>query len=115
MAYFHSMTSIALGYILGCIHFHVGPPEILLQILVHLGTAGMNRELRHMSLIKDDLLNFQIDKNHKAFPKLDHTLVIFSETSILGVSLCQFLFDGLYVFINVLSSDNSIIEIGFCS
>jgi hypothetical protein len=109
------MTSIALGYILGYINFHIGPQEVLLQILVYLGTVGMNRELRHMNLIKDDLLNFQIDRNHKAFPIPDHTLVIFLETSILGISLCQFLFDGLYVFISVLSNDNSIIEIGFCS
>jgi hypothetical protein len=109
------MTSIALDYILGYIILHIGPPEILLQILVHLGTAGMNRQLGHMSLIKDDLLKFQIDRNHKAFPKPDHTLVIFLETSILGISLCQFLFDGLYVFISALSSDNSIIKIGFCS
>jgi hypothetical protein len=48
----------------------------------------MNRELGHMSLIKDDLLNFLIDRNHKAFPKPDHILVVFLETSILGVSLC---------------------------
>jgi hypothetical protein len=48
----------------------------------------MNREFGHMSLIKDDLLNFWIDRNHKAFSKPDHILVILLETSILGVSLC---------------------------
>jgi hypothetical protein len=40
-----------------------------------------------MTLIKDDLLNFRIDRNHKAFSKPDHALVILLETSILGVSL----------------------------
>jgi hypothetical protein len=88
MACFHPVASIALGYILGYIDFHVGPPEILFQIMVHLGAAGMNREFGHMSLIEDDLLNFWIDKNHKAFSKLDHILVILLETSILEISLC---------------------------
>jgi hypothetical protein len=88
MACFHSVASIALGYILGYINFHIGPPEILLQILVHLSTAGVNRELGHMSLIKDCLPNLWINKNHKAFPKPDHILVILLETGILGISLC---------------------------
>jgi hypothetical protein len=82
------MASIALGYILGYINLHVGPPEILLQILVHLGTAKMNRKFGHVSLIKDDLLNCQIDRNHKEFSKPDHILMILLETSILGISLC---------------------------
>jgi hypothetical protein len=82
------VSSITLGYILGYINLQIGPLEILLQILVHLGTAGMNRELGHMSLIEDDLLNFRINGDHKAFSKPDHILVIFLETSILGISLC---------------------------
>jgi hypothetical protein len=87
MARFHPVASITLGYILGYINFHVGPPEILFQILVHLGTAGMNREFGHMSLIKDGLINFWIDRNHKAFSIPDHIPVILLETSILGISL----------------------------
>jgi hypothetical protein len=51
MACFHLVASIALGYILGYIHLHIGPPEILFQILVHLGTAGMNRKFGLVSLI----------------------------------------------------------------
>jgi hypothetical protein len=82
------MASIALGYILGYIDFHVGPPEIMFQILVHLGTVGMNREFGHLSLIEDDFLNFWIDRIHNAFSKPDHILVILLETSILGISLC---------------------------
>jgi hypothetical protein len=88
MTRFHLVASIALGYILGYINFHVGPLEILFQILVHLGTTGMNREFGHMSLIKDGLLNFWIDRNHKAFSKLDHVSMILLETSTLGISLC---------------------------
>jgi hypothetical protein len=76
MACFHPVASIALGYILGYIKFHIGPPKILFQILVHFGSVGVNRELGHMSLIKDGLLNFWIDRNHKAFCKADHILVI---------------------------------------
>jgi hypothetical protein len=45
MACFHPVASIALSYILGYINFHIGPLEILFQILVHLSTAGVNREL----------------------------------------------------------------------
>jgi hypothetical protein len=88
MACFHPVASITLGYILGYINLHVGPPEILSQILVHLGTAEMNREFGHMSLIKDGLLNFWIDRNHKAFSKPNHILVILLEACILGISLC---------------------------
>jgi hypothetical protein len=44
MACFHLVASIALGYILGYIDFHVEPLEIMFQILVHHGTARMNRE-----------------------------------------------------------------------
>jgi hypothetical protein len=51
MACFHPVTGVALGYILGYIHLHIGPLEILFQILVHLGTAGMNRKFGLVSLI----------------------------------------------------------------
>jgi hypothetical protein len=88
MACFHAVASITLGYILGYINFHIGPPEIPFQILVHLGTTGMNREFGHMSLIKDGLLNFWIDGNHKAFSKPDHILVILLETCTIEISLC---------------------------
>jgi hypothetical protein len=87
MTCFHPVASIALGHILGYINFHVGPPEIPFQILVHLGTAGVNRELGHMSLIKDCLLNLWIGRNHKAFSKPDHTLVILLETCTLDFPL----------------------------
>jgi hypothetical protein len=48
----------------------------------------MNRKFGHVSLIEDDILNFQINGNHKAFSKPDYVLVILLETSILGISLC---------------------------
>jgi hypothetical protein len=113
MACFHPVASVTLGYVLGYIDFHVGPPEILFHVLVHLGTVGMNREFGHMSLIKDCLLNICIDRHHKAFSKSDHILLIPLETRILRISLCQFMFDDLYVFVIALSSDNSIIKIRF--
>jgi hypothetical protein len=56
--------------------------------MVHLGTVGVNRELVQVSLIKDGLLNFWIDRNHKEFSKPDHVLVILLETGILGIFLC---------------------------
>jgi hypothetical protein len=82
------MASIALGYVLGYINFHIGPQEILLQILVHLSTVEVNRELGHMSLIEDGLPNFWVNGNHKTSSKLDHILVILLETCILRISLC---------------------------
>jgi hypothetical protein len=51
MACFHPVASIALSYILGYIHLHIGVPEILFQILVQLGTAVMNRKFGLASLI----------------------------------------------------------------
>jgi hypothetical protein len=88
MACFHPVASVALDYILGYVNFHIGPPEILLQILVHLSTAGVNRELGHMSLIEDCLSDFWVNRNHKAFSKPNHILVILLETGILRISLC---------------------------
>jgi hypothetical protein len=64
----------------------LGVPKYTVNI--HLGIAGMNREFGLMSLIEDDLLNFRINRNHKAFSKLDHVLVTLLETSILSISLC---------------------------
>jgi hypothetical protein len=74
MACFHPVASIALGYILGYINFHIGPPEILLQILIHLSTSGVNGELGHVTLIKDCLPNFWVNGNHGMSSKLDHIL-----------------------------------------
>jgi hypothetical protein len=68
MACFHPVASIALGYILGYIDFHVGPLEILLQVLVHLGTAGMNRKFGLVSLIEDDLFNSGSTGTTRRFP-----------------------------------------------
>jgi hypothetical protein len=48
----------------------------------------MNRKFGLVSLIWDGLLNFRINGDHKMLPKPDHILVIFLETSILGISLC---------------------------
>jgi hypothetical protein len=48
----------------------------------------MNGEFGLVTLIEDDLLNFRIDRNHKAFSKPDYILVILLETSVLGISLC---------------------------
>jgi hypothetical protein len=87
MACFHPVASIALGYILGYIDFHIGPPEILFQVLIHLSTARVNRELGHMGLIKDCLSDFWINRNHKALSKPDHILVILLEIGILRISL----------------------------
>jgi hypothetical protein len=88
MAFSHPVASVALGDILGYINLHIGPPEILFQILVHLGTVGMNRKFGLVSLIEDGLLNFRINGDHKAFSKPHHILVNFLEISILGVFLC---------------------------
>jgi hypothetical protein len=41
-----------------------------------------------MSLIKDCLPDFWINRNHKAFSKPNHILVILLEIGILGISLC---------------------------
>jgi hypothetical protein len=78
----HSATYLAIST------FILDHQKLLFKILVHLGTAGMNREFGHMSLIKDCLLNFWIDRNHEAFSKPDHILVIPLETRILRISLC---------------------------
>jgi hypothetical protein len=51
MACFHPVASIALGYILGYIQLHIGPPKVLFQTLVHLGTTVMNRKFGLVSLI----------------------------------------------------------------
>jgi hypothetical protein len=82
------MASITLGHILVYINFHIRPLEILLQILIHLTTSGVNGEFGHMSLIKDRLSNFWVNRNHKTFSKPYHIIWILLETGIFGVSLC---------------------------
>jgi hypothetical protein len=45
MTGFDSLADITFGDILGNFSFHTSPPELLFQILVHLGAARVHREL----------------------------------------------------------------------
>jgi hypothetical protein len=64
----HSYTYLAI------VNFHIGPPEIFLQILIHLGASRVNGEYGKMSFIKDGFLNLFVSGNHKTFPKPYHII-----------------------------------------
>jgi hypothetical protein len=61
-----SSTGITFGYILHYLSLHSRPPEILLQILIHLVGSRMNRISRAMSRIHDLAAKFKVLQNQKA-------------------------------------------------
>jgi hypothetical protein len=61
-----SSTCVTFGYILRYLSLHSRPPEILLQILIHLIGSQMDRIPRVMSLIHDLVAKLKVLQNHKA-------------------------------------------------
>src|SRR3954469_12109353 len=51
----HSPTHITLGHKPSNIPLHTSPPKTLLEVLIHLGATRVDRQLRIMSLLHDDL------------------------------------------------------------
>src|SRR6185312_14684822 len=50
---FHSLTCVTLCDIFGNLSLHASPPEILSEILVHLGAIRMNGKFREMCFVQD--------------------------------------------------------------
>jgi hypothetical protein len=60
-----SLTGVAFRHILCYLLLHSCPPEILLQILIHLVGSWMDGIPRAMSLINDLAANLEVFWNHK--------------------------------------------------
>jgi hypothetical protein len=61
-----SSIGVTFGYILRRLSLPPHPPEILLQILIHLIGSRMDRIPRVMSLIHDLVAKLKVLRNHKA-------------------------------------------------
>ena len=57
----HSLTYITYGYILGNVLLYTSPPEMFLQIQIHLGVSGVYRVWRVMSFLEYQLPDLGID------------------------------------------------------
>jgi hypothetical protein len=57
---------VTFSHVLCYLSLHSRPPEILLQVLIHLVCSQMDRILRAMSLIHDLAVKLEIFQNHKA-------------------------------------------------
>jgi hypothetical protein len=60
-----SSTGVAFGHILYYLSLHSCPPEIFLQILIHLVGPQMNRIPRAMSLLYDLAVKLKVLQNHE--------------------------------------------------
>jgi hypothetical protein len=60
-----SLTSVAFGHILCYLSLHSCPPEILLQILIHLVGPRMDRISRAMGLVHDLTVKLKVLQNHE--------------------------------------------------
>ncbi len=86
MLCFHPSTYITFIYELSNLTLHTGPPERLLQVMVHLGTTRMNRKQRIMSFFHDHLPEITF-RDDKAILEKQCVPGINSETLILGETL----------------------------
>jgi hypothetical protein len=60
-----SLTGVTFGHILCYLSLHSCPPEILLQILIHLIGSWMDRIPRAMGLVHDLVAKLKVLQNHK--------------------------------------------------
>src|SRR5215216_5376633 len=57
---FDSLTDITLGYVASDFSLHLVPPKLLLQILIHLRSSGVDRIKSIMSFLHNDLFQLGI-------------------------------------------------------
>src|SRR3954467_12698962 len=65
----HSPAHITLGHKPGNIPLHTSPPKALLEILIHLGATGVDRQLGIMGLLHDDLSEISLLGNNSSLLK----------------------------------------------
>src|SRR3954468_23015871 len=66
----HSPTHVTLGHKSGNIPLHTSPPKALLEILIHLGATGVDRQLGIVGLLHDDLSESSLLGNNNSL--LEH-------------------------------------------
>src|SRR3954463_12332150 len=62
----HSPAHITLRHVTGNIPLHTSPPKALLEILIHLCTARVNRQLGIMGFLHDDFSEISLFGNNNS-------------------------------------------------
>src|SRR3954468_3396135 len=62
----HSPAHVTLGHKPGNIPLHTSPPKALLEVLIHLGATGVDRQLIIMGLLHDDLSEVSLLGNNSS-------------------------------------------------
>src|SRR3954465_4025869 len=70
MLCFHSPAHITPGDKTGNIPLHTSPPKALLEVLIHLGATRVDRQLRVMGLLQNDLSETSLFGNNNSL--LEH-------------------------------------------
>jgi hypothetical protein len=79
MICFDSSAGVTLWHILGYFSLHSCPPEILLQILVHLVGSRMNRIPWAVGLVHDLTTKLKVLQNHETVLEPQNSLSVLSE------------------------------------
>src|SRR4051812_43510516 len=65
----HSPAHVTLGHKPGNISLHTSPPKALLEVLIHLGATGVDRQLGIMGLLHDDLSEISLLRDNNSVLK----------------------------------------------
>jgi hypothetical protein len=91
---------------MSCLTFHSHPPDLLPQIVIHLGTARMNRVPRGMRLIQNLVLQGFFLCHHQSIYESQCAFGILMETSDLRVTISHTSLDMPHAFIVLLCSND---------
>src|SRR4051795_3633241 len=80
MSCLDSLTNITLGDIASDFSFHLMPPKLLLQILIHLSSSGMDRIKSIMSFLQNNFFQLRICWYTKASFVPQNSFFVFGES-----------------------------------
>src|SRR3954469_13495622 len=80
MSCLDSLTNITLGNIASDFSFHLMPPKLLFQILIHLSSSRMDRIKSIMSLLQNNFFQLRICWYTKASFVPQHSFFVFGES-----------------------------------
>src|SRR5215216_2536877 len=97
---FDSLTDITLGDVASDFSLHLVPPKLLLQILIHLCSSGVDRIKSIMSFLHDNLLQLRICWHTDTSFVPQNSFFVFCESRYL--SCTNTMFDSVDTFISLL-------------
>jgi hypothetical protein len=110
---FNLSADITFWHIVSCLTFHSYPPELLPQIMIHLGSTRMNRLPRGMNFIQNLLfLGFFLWHNQSILEP-QCAFHILMETSNLWVTISHSSLDMAHAFISLLCSNDLVPQGGY--